>query len=51
MESNGWVMWNMGTFNDPCPKTTWRTRGTPILGNLHIFFGELFSMIMYTHEL
>ena len=18
MESNGWVMWNMGTFNDPC---------------------------------
>ena len=22
MESNGWVMWNMGTFNDPCAK--WR---------------------------
>ena len=18
MESNGWVMWKMGTFNDPC---------------------------------
>ena len=18
MECNGWVMWNMGTFNDPC---------------------------------
>ena len=31
MESNGWVMWNMGTFNDPCwdEKTSagcWRWR-------------------------
>ena len=27
MESNGWMMWNMGTFNDPC-KTAGKHRNT-----------------------
>ena len=45
MESNGWVMWNMGTFNDPClavsqsKRVSERSRASDLPGRLEKIHG------------